>query len=72
MLFVYHIFFFSILERLACFNYKICFHFIDCQPTEIEKEVWVKIQAVLKEAHNVLESLRQYTGAANVIRDVSL
>lgn len=43
--------------------------FENCRPTDDEKGIWDKIQGVLKEADSILKSLRQYTGAANVIRD---
>ncbi|XP_045158827.1 CYFIP-related Rac1 interactor B-like [Mercenaria mercenaria] len=49
--------------------YTFFVDFENCEPTEMEKEVWDKIKAVLEEAKDVLEGLRQYTGAAILIRD---
>ncbi|KAL4235629.1 Protein fam49b [Mactra antiquata] len=43
--------------------------FENCKPTEEEQELWDKIQKVLEEASDVLNGLRHYQGAANVIRD---
>ncbi|XP_060584510.1 CYFIP-related Rac1 interactor B-like [Ruditapes philippinarum] len=55
-------------KRADDLNY-VFVDFENCKPTDLESEVWEKIQAVLKEAENILAGLRQYTGAAGVIRD---
>lgn len=48
------------------------FYFItDCKPSDLEKGVWTKIQAVLKEAEEILAGLHSYKGAADDIRKVS-
>jgi len=48
--------------------YDVFVDFENCEPTESEMEISVKIQEVLKEAQKVLQGLRKYTGAQEVIR----
>jgi len=53
--------------------YLLCFCvFSDCKPTESEVKVWTDIQGVLEGAMRILEGLKQYTGAAEVIRNVNI
>lgn len=41
------------------------------QPTDEEKEVWEKVQAVLNESQTILQDIQQYTGATEDIKQVS-
>lgn len=44
---------------------------IGVQPTDEEKEVWEKVQAVLNESQTILQDIQQYTGATEDIKQVS-
>lgn len=44
---------------------------IGVQPTNEEKEVWEKVQAVLNESQTILQDIQQYTGATEDIKQVS-
>ncbi|WAR24891.1 CYRIB-like protein [Mya arenaria] len=49
--------------------YNVFVDFENCQPTESELSVYDKIQVVLDEAQKILDRLKKYTGAAEVIRN---
>lgn len=48
--------------------YNVFVDFENCKPSDLEKGVWTKIQAVLKEAEEILAGLHSYKGAADDIR----
>jgi hypothetical protein len=44
--------------------------FVDAQPTDGEKEMFLEVEAVLKKGQIILSEISQYRGASKEIREV--
>lgn len=55
-------------DSSASRDYDIFVDFESVQPTDEEKEVWEKVQAVLNESQTILQDIQQYTGATEDIK----
>ena len=45
--------------------------FVDAQPTDGEKEMFLEVEAVLKKGQIILSEISQYRGASKEIREVN-
>jgi len=59
----------KLLSREDCPKYDVFVDFENAQPTDSEKETFVKVQEVLVKSKDILHQLRTYKGAGNEIRE---